>query len=180
MFKWLKRLFKKDEVNEEIKEDLQIERVSLEKIDISEPLLKSDETLEAPETRYTDDYAEFVDKQFESSEDTPIDRSMPTRGMADNASEEEILEAPETRYTEEYAEFVDTQLPEEELINEEEVVEDNISREIEDVTYDDGEYFVDDYDEEDGSFEDDIYEGETAIYETLLEPLDDEDINEDA
>ena len=167
MFNWLKKLFKKEE---EIKSEPVIEKVTLEKIDTSEPLLKSDETLIPPETRYTEDYAEFVEEQMANNEEESSD--LPSRSLNQNA-EEQVSEgkiAPEIRYTPEYAAFVESQLQQGIEVKEEDMPlyrnEDN----SEDLNL---------YkDEEDGSFEEDSYGEETAVYETLLEPYD-EDVNED-
>ena len=182
MFKWLKKLFGKEE---EVQEKIEVERVSLEKIDISEPLLKSDEPLETTDTRYTEDYAEFVETQMPSEEEV-IDRSMPVK-VREKTEEEREAEwlPPESRYTDDYKKFVETQIPKEddvvtkevdETLVEPEKSEEVISEEVVSEEFNDP--FVDDPEEE-GSFEEDVYEGETAVYETLLEPLDEEDIYED-
>lgn len=182
MFKWLKKLFGKEE---EVQEKIEVERVSLEKIDISEPLLKSDEPLETTDTRYTDDYASFVESQMPSEEEV-IDRSMPVK-MREKTEEEREAEwlPPESRYTKDYKKFVETQIPKEEDVVTKEVdseeleetaVETEVPEEVVSEEFDDP--FVDDPEEE-GSFEEDVYDGETAVYETLLEPLDEEDTYED-
>lgn len=158
MFEWLKKLFKKEEVQEEV----EIERVPLEKIDISEPLLKSDETLTPPETRYTEEYAEFVETQNSD------DKSIPARMNTEENVTKESGVVPDIRYTPEYAAFVESQMQQGIHVSEEDMplspLDKPVDRMIED--------------EEEGSFEEDIYEGETSVYETMLEPLDEEDIND--
>ena len=167
MFNWLKKLFKKEE---EIKNEPVIEKVTLEKIDTSEPLLRSDETLIPPETRYTEDYAEFVEEQMNNNEEGNSD--LPSRSLNQSDSEEvsESRIAPEIRYTPEYAAFVESQLQQGIEVKEEDMPLYRNEETSEDLnTY---------KDEEDGSFEEDLYGEETAVYETLLEPLD-EEVNED-
>ncbi|MBR2066729.1 MAG: hypothetical protein IJ875_00435 [Solobacterium sp.] len=102
MFEWFKNLFKK---KEEPKEEV-FQKVTFTSENVDK---------EPPVTRYTDEYAEFVQKENEVIEDSIVEKSI----VEENREEEEtegitrntmpIQDVPETRYTEEYADFVSKQ-----------------------------------------------------------------------
>ena len=165
MFEWVKKLFKKEEEIDEVK----MEKVNLEPIQLDEdPTLKVEE---APDSRYTEDYANFVHEQYPTDESAPVEKTL-TPTEEDVVVEEPVVEEPQfyneepvvEEHPEEEPHFYseehvgDIQSDEEIMIDEPQIIEQDISGEI-------------------PVIEEPIYE-EAQMYESLLDPFADVDAME--
>ena len=182
MFEWVKKLFKKEEEIDEVK----MEKVNLEPIQLDEdPTLKVEE---APDSRYTEDYANFVHEQYPTDESAPVEKTL-TPTEEDVVVEEPVVEEPQF-YNEEP---VVEEHPEEEphFYSEEHVVEEHPEEEPhfyseehvgdiqsdEEIMIDEPQIIEQDISGEIPVIEEPIYE-ETQMYESLLDPFADVDAME--
>lgn len=151
MFKWLKKLFGSDD---NVIEEVEYEKVNLEPVHLEEnPTLKAEE---ACDTRYTEDYANFVKEQYPQDEGDieKLDRSMPA--LEEVTVNEEVVEENEVTET-------NTEL--EETITTQETIDDTT-------------YLEEEADAEEAE-EDIEYIEETQTFEELLDPFADLDAMED-